>query len=134
MKVEDLDKLLEAEAPRYAKSGEMTPELMALLFVDDYYVGSPDLEYVSVEGNVASVGRYFADDGNGARVPAHTLLGATLGCERSLGALTLRGFVAGQNLADREQVASAFINGTGGRFYEPGMPRTLSGGITLRWR
>ncbi len=52
MKVEDLDKLLEAEAPRYAKSGEMTPELMALLFVDDYYVGSPDLEYVSVEGNV----------------------------------------------------------------------------------
>jgi len=89
---------------------------------------------LSIEGNVESIGRYLADDGNGARVPAHTLLGATLGCERSLGALTLRGFVAGQNLADREHVASAFINGTGGRFYEPGLPRTISGGITLRWR
>ncbi|HEY2954542.1 MAG TPA: TonB-dependent receptor [Candidatus Eisenbacteria bacterium] len=88
----------------------------------------------SLEGTVESVGRYFADDGNGARVPPHTVLGATLGCQRSFRSITLRGFVAGQNLADDEYVACAFINGTGGRFYEPGMPRTLSGGVTVRWQ
>jgi len=89
---------------------------------------------VSLEGNVENVGECFADDGNHARVPSHTVLGASLGCERSLGDMSVRGFVAGQNLANREYVASAFINGTGGRFYEPGLPRTISGGITLRWK
>ncbi len=52
MNVEQLDELMQELAPKFVETQEVTPELMALLFVDDYYATSPDLEYVSIEGNV----------------------------------------------------------------------------------
>jgi iron complex outermembrane receptor protein len=88
----------------------------------------------ALTGTVESVDGYYADDANRARTLPYTLLGATASYTRVIGAGTLSAFVSGQNLADKPHVASVFINGTGGRFYEPGLPRNVSGGITLRWR
>jgi hypothetical protein len=42
--------------------------------------------------------------------------------------------VARYNLTDERYVASVFINGLSGQFYEPGLPRYWSAGSTLRWR
>ena len=89
---------------------------------------------LSSEVRVESVGSYYADDANSATAPAYALVGATLGYEGGVGDGSLRAFVSGDNLADRRHVSSVFINGTGGRFFEPGMPRNWSAGLTLRWR
>jgi len=35
---------------------------------------------------------------------------------------------------DERHVASVFINGVNGEYFEPGLPRNWSGGVTLRWR
>jgi iron complex outermembrane receptor protein len=80
------------------------------------------------------VGGYFADDANTAKTRAYTLLDATLGYTRAMGFGSLRVFVAGNNLTDERHVASVFINGLNGQFFEPGLERNVSGGLTLRWR
>jgi iron complex outermembrane receptor protein len=88
----------------------------------------------SAELRVERVDAYYADDANSARAPASTILAATIGYGGTVGDGALRVFVAGNNLTDRHDVASLFINGTGGRFFEPGMPRSWAAGLTLRWR
>lgn len=89
---------------------------------------------LSTEVRVENVGAYFADDANTAKASAYTILGATLGYGLGAGDGSVRAFVSGENLTDKEHVSSVFINGTGGRFFEPGMPRNWSAGLTLRWR
>jgi iron complex outermembrane receptor protein len=69
-----------------------------------------------------------------ARADAYTVLGASIDCTRTLGGLSLRAFLAGTNLTDRRYAGSVFINGVNGRFYEPGLPRGWSAGVTLRRR
>jgi iron complex outermembrane recepter protein len=86
----------------------------------------------TVEASVEHLGAYYADDANTARADAYTLLGGSLGYARKLGDASLRAFVAGSNLTDQRYVASVFINGVSGQFYEPGLPRTWSAGLTLR--
>jgi iron complex outermembrane recepter protein len=99
----------------------------------------------SASATVEHVGRYFDDDTNSdeGRTAAYTLLGATLGLERSVGVGTVSAFVAGDNLTDEDYVASVFINGLfdagqppgrRGRFFEPGLPRNWSAGLSLSWR
>ncbi len=80
------------------------------------------------------VGDYFADDANTARAAAHALVGATAAYQRKTRLGTLRAFLAGENLTDERYVASLFINGVNGEFYEPGLPRSWSAGLTLRWQ
>lgn len=89
---------------------------------------------VTLAGNVQHVGSYYADDANAAAVDAHVLLGARLEYVAALPAATLRTFVAGDNLADERYVSSVFINGINGQYYEPGLPRNWSLGVSLSRR
>lgn len=89
---------------------------------------------VSTEFRIETTGGYFANDANTAQAPAYTILGATIGYGRSVGDLSLRAFVSGDNLTDRSHVASVFINGVADQYFEPGMPRQWGTGLTLRWR
>jgi len=87
------------------------------------------------EIRLESVGSYYADDANTARAPAYTIFGASLAYGTSIGEMmTLSAFVSGDNITDKAHVASVFINGTGGRFFEPGLPSNWSAGLTLRFR
>ena len=89
---------------------------------------------ISADLHVESVGQYFADDVNVAVAPAYTILGAGLAYERPIRDHLIQAFVAGDNLSDKHHVASVFINGTGNRYFEPGLPRNWSAGVTLRFR
>jgi len=89
---------------------------------------------LSLEVGTESVGSYFADDANTAKVKSYTLLNGTIGYTRALSIGALRAFVAGNNLTDHEYIGSAFINGINGEFFEPGLPQNWSGGLTLRWQ
>jgi iron complex outermembrane receptor protein len=89
---------------------------------------------LAAEVSLASVGAYWADDANTAKADAYTLLGASLGWSHRTGAGTFRAFVAGENLTDQHYVGSVFINGTNGEYYEAGLPRNWSAGLSLRWR
>jgi iron complex outermembrane receptor protein len=89
---------------------------------------------LSGEVSAEHLGCYYADDANTARAGAYTLLNGSIGYSRTIGQHVVRAFVAGNNLTDQRYVASVFINGLSEQFYEPGLPRNWSAGLTLRWR
>ena len=89
---------------------------------------------ISADLHVESVGKYFADDVNVAVASAYAILGAGLAYERPIGDHVVHAFVAGDNLTDKHHVASVFINGTGSRYFEPGLRRNWSAGVTVRFR
>jgi iron complex outermembrane recepter protein len=89
---------------------------------------------ISGEVSAEHVGTYYVDDANSVQTPSYVLLGATLGVSRALGEGSVRFFVAGNNLTDEHYVASVFINGTAGEFFEPGLPRSWAAGMTVRWK
>jgi len=88
---------------------------------------------LSLEGRVEHVGSYFADDANTAETESYVIFGGSVGYERNTPIGMLRAFVAGENLSDELYTASVFINGTGGRFYEPGLPQSWSFGASIRF-
>lgn len=88
---------------------------------------------VSVQAGLQSVGSTFVDDANSAKAPAYVLANASLDILRRIGHTTVRAFVAGENLADRSYVASVFINGINNEYFEPGLPRNWSAGLSTRW-
>ena len=88
---------------------------------------------LSAEVATETVGDYFADDANTASVSAYTILNGALAYGFPFAGSTLRAFVAANNLTDRKYVASVFINGVNGEYYEPGMPQNWTAGVTLRF-
>jgi iron complex outermembrane recepter protein len=89
---------------------------------------------LSVTGRMRHVDDYFADDANTASVKAFQVFGAEAEYVRSLPFGLVRAFVAADNLTDEKYVASAFINGIDGQFYEPGLPSNLSAGLSISWQ
>jgi iron complex outermembrane recepter protein len=89
---------------------------------------------VALNGN----GKYFADDKNSISVISHGVLDATVAYEHAIPQGSLRVFVAGNNLLDKEYPASVFINplyASGqAQVFEPGLPVNFSAGVTLRWK
>ena len=81
---------------------------------------------------INGIGKYFVDDANTLSVPAFNVVNATIGLNKPvkiIGDLTVRGFVAVNNLFDLKYAASAFVNPdivNGEAVYlEPGMPRNV---------
>jgi len=89
---------------------------------------------LSAELGVDAVGTYFVDDANTAKAKSATLLNGSIGWRGNFGDSSVRLFVAGQNLTDQTYVASVFINGINGQFFEAGLPRNGSAGLTVSFR
>jgi iron complex outermembrane receptor protein len=102
--------------------------------VFDTKVGWEAPSGVFFEAGVHALGRYFADDANSADVAPYGIADLTVGGRRALGGGVLEGFAGVENLFDERYVASVFINGIGGRFFEPGMERTFLFGLHFRGR
>ncbi|MEO5987376.1 MAG: TonB-dependent receptor [Candidatus Eisenbacteria bacterium] len=113
-------------------SGNDMPGLPRLFFASSGRAKLP--QGFSAELGVSGSGNYFADDANTAEAEAYHLVNATLDWSRDLPRGTVRAFVSGANLLDQDHVASVFINGLAGRYYEPGLPLNVSGGLSVSWR
>jgi len=87
-----------------------------------------------LESAVHARGSYFADDANLASVAPFGTWDATLGLKRAFGRTRLDAFAGVANLLDTPYVASVFINGTNGRYYEPGMERNALFGLSVRYQ
>ncbi len=92
------------------------------------------LEGLSTEVSVEGAGSYFADDANSAAAPSYNLVNASLGYTRPVGSSAIQLYLSGNNLTDKKHVASVFINGVGGEFFEPGLPRNMSAGLSFKWQ
>jgi iron complex outermembrane recepter protein len=91
-------------------------------------------------------GRYFADwdtriyssipvnDANSASSPAYTTHGIRLGVrDVRAGAVSLASHVGVMNVFDVDYNSSVVVNAFGGRFFEPGPPRSFYGGVAVRF-
>ena len=89
-----------------------------------------------LDTSVEGASRYFADDrnSNNAQTFSYGVWNASLAWSREGERTGVTAFLSGQNLLDKDYVSSVFINGINGRFYEPGLPLGVSGGLTLRYQ
>lgn len=84
------------------------------------------------EAGMHHVGRYYANDANTDLVARYNVYDLTVGTSRRLGGTEAALFLSGRNLTDEKYAASAYVNGAGGRYLEPGMERNYLFGIKLR--
>lgn len=82
---------------------------------------------------------YFADDANTAKTFAYGLVHASVDWTLASGARSVRAFVSGRNLLDKDHIASVFINPLNDpapngplRYIEPGLPRQFNMGVTIQ--
>jgi iron complex outermembrane receptor protein len=87
-----------------------------------------------VEMEVRHLGKFYADDANTTRIDAFTTLDLTIEMKRTLSTVDASLFASLRNLADEAYVSSVYINGVGGRFYEPGMEQNVLIGFRLKGR
>jgi iron complex outermembrane receptor protein len=74
------------------------------------------------------------NDANTERSPSYVVHGLRVGArELRLGATELSPHVGVLNLFDREYNTSVVVNAFGGRYYEPGPPRSVYGGVSVRF-
>jgi iron complex outermembrane receptor protein len=74
------------------------------------------------------------NDANTERSPAYVIHGVRAGArEIRAGALRFAPHLGVMNLFDAEYNTSVVVNAFGGRFYEPGPPRSVYGGMTIRF-
>ncbi len=90
--------------------------------------------------DVESVSAYSVDDANRVEAPGYALLSASVGSQEGVRigpGLRLTGALEVRNLLDRRYAASAFVNPdlVGGQpaFLEPGLPRTITVSLGLRF-
>jgi iron complex outermembrane receptor protein len=99
-----------------------------------------------IEAGLETVGEYYADDRNdmnadgtpnpsvNSLAPSYTIFNSTLGYRANIvRELTLNAFASMNNLTDQSYVSSVFINGTGNRYFESGMPRSYVVGVSLQY-
>lgn len=113
-------------------AGNEVPGLPSLFFA-----GSGSVKVaggLSVRASLEGATRYYADDANSEPTLDYGLLGAGLDWRGEWAGRTLKAFVSGDNLLDKEYIASVFINGVSGRYFEAGLPRSVAAGLTLEWR
>jgi iron complex outermembrane receptor protein len=87
--------------------------------------------FASVEASYLR--RMFADDANTALAPGHVLVELGAGYRGCSGPLRYQVNVGVANVLDQVYVDNLRLNGGGGRYFEPGMPRRLFAGLTLGW-
>jgi iron complex outermembrane receptor protein len=111
-------------------SGHEVPGLPRARYAAGARYDSPLGPYGEIR--LEGAGRYYADDANTVRARAYNVVDAVLGVHGLLGRADASAFVGVDNLADQDYDASVFINGTGNRFFEPGLPRNWVAGVTVR--
>jgi iron complex outermembrane receptor protein len=74
-----------------------------------------------------------ANDTNDEQSDPFTIVGARAGWRGFVGRARWELQVGGQNLLDQDVVDNLRVNADGGRFYEPGWPRSFFGSATIGW-
>ena len=81
-----------------------------------------------------SVSSIHVDNANTQRSPGYTIHSARIGLRNvRVGGVALEPALGVLNLFDREYNTSVAVNANGGRFFEPGPPRSVYGGLTARF-
>lgn len=74
------------------------------------------------------------NDANTATSPSYVVVDVNVGLRQArVGRFSMEPFVGVANLFDENYVASVIPNAFGGRFFEPGPPRTLRFGVGVNW-
>ena len=86
---------------------------------------------VSLEVEDEYTGEYFANDANTASNPAANIIDGRVLLNFGRNGLSLRPFIALNNITDEQYNSSVVVNAAGARFYEPAPRRNLYLGATL---
>ena len=74
------------------------------------------------------------DNANSASSPSYTVFDVNVGLRQAqMGRFSVEPFVGIANVFDEDYVASVIPNAFGGRFFEPGPPRTFRFGVGVNW-
>jgi len=88
---------------------------------------------ISLEIENEYTDQFFANDANTASASAVNLVDARVLVTQNVAGLSVRPFLAVNNLFDRSYSSSVVINAAGGRYYEPAPGRNLYLGAAIRF-
>lgn len=83
------------------------------------------------EINLRNYGAAYANSANREKAKGFTVLGAGIGGKLPLTAVAVSWNLSAANLTDETYVSFIQVNDAAGRYYEPGLPFTIFGGITI---
>ncbi len=91
----------------------------------------PRLFFADVDARASS--SIPVNDANTSRSPSYVVWGARVGVRDVRAGVELTPHVGVMNAFDAEYNSSVVVNAFGGRYYEPGPPRSIYGGLTVRF-
>ncbi len=83
------------------------------------------------KGEIQYVSSFFVNDDNTVDNPSYSTNRFSIGRNKSVGRYQVSGFLGLENIFNQPYNANTRINATGGRYFEPGQPFTLFGGVSL---
>ena len=90
---------------------------------------------VTLAGEAVYRGKVHVSDTNEEpTAPAYTLFNLRLAAEQRQGPWTFGQLLRVDNLFDRKHIGSVIVGDTNGRFYEPGLERSLYAGVNASYR
>ncbi|WEN43027.1 Pesticin receptor [Thauera sp. GDN1] len=90
---------------------------------------------VTLAGEAVHRGKVHVSDTNTEPpAPAYTLFNLRLSAEQQQGPWTFGQLLRVDNLFDRKHIGSVIVGDTNGRFYEPGLERSLYAGVNASYR
>ncbi|MFC3147309.1 TonB-dependent receptor family protein [Piscinibacterium candidicorallinum] len=109
-----------------------TPELTA--FAELTWRGTGLATGWSAALEAQHTSKLFVNDANTDAAAAVNLLNARAGWSKALGNWRIDTLLRVDNLTDRRYAGSVIVNEANGRFFEPGLPRRVSGAVRLSQR
>ena len=109
-------------------AGNQIPGIPRHIFQTTAAFHSP-LATLVMEATMAD--RMFVNDANSEAAPGYGILNARLLSSALWGISGVEVTVGAQNLLNRRYVSSVSVNAAGGKFYEPGLQRSVYVGLTL---
>ena len=82
------------------------------------------------KGEIQYVSSFFVNDENTVDNPSYITNRFSFGRKKAVGKSQLSVFLGVENIFDQSYNANTRINATGGRYFEPGQPFTLFGGVS----
>ena len=93
---------------------------------------NPSFPFVTIQ--YANVGKVYVDNGNAVSAESFDKINLQLSYQVIFKAVTINGFVSIENLFDKKYISSVFVNGSNGEFFEPGLPRNITGSVALNYQ
>lgn len=96
--------------------------------------GYQNPQFPSINLQYTNLSKIFIDNANSVAAGSYSKFDLQLLYKISVQSISINGFVEVENLFNKKYISSIAVNGSGGEFYEPGLPRNFTAGVAINYQ